>query len=439
MAVKVTTLQFTASTGGGTQNVAHGHGTTPEGALFFFSKATTLESARAGANFGVGFSDGTTDKCLAIRSQDNLAATNPRYITADDAVQNIADSASATDGVAAASFGATNLTLTWSEAPSVAYYINVVFFSGTAGLKVLDTQMTGTTPVAVTHNLGLTTSNEALIFCIGNVFTGATWDGTARTETQWSFGVSHWDGTSTFTTRCYSYMEDNAEVDGMPGAILDTNNLLVNFNSNYTLIGSAAISDFQTNDFDMTADNAGINDTHAFMVIGLPSGVSAWAGDISAPTTLASQAYTPLSWEPQYVGMVTTQIETKDSRRLGTNADEAGAWGISALDSSQGLSACHATENDAPTTNTQSTTAAKAVYMPADDGTLAGSASAGNGCHASFTSLDSTGWTINTTGLSANSTQTYWIAWAIESDGGAPPAGDVPPLHYHHRHHNLAG
>lgn len=197
MALKVTTLQFTASTGGGTQNIAHGHGATPEGALFFLSKGITLESARSGANLCVGFSDGTNDRAIAIRSQTGVTSTNPRFYTKNAAVVNIDDTASATDGIATASFGATNLQLTWSEAPGVAYYISVVFFSGTAGVKVLDTQMTGTTPVAITHNLGLTTTNEALIFCAGNIFTYANWNAGERTESQLSFGVSHWDGSVT--------------------------------------------------------------------------------------------------------------------------------------------------------------------------------------------------------------------------------------------------
>lgn len=430
MAVKVTTLQFAASTGGGTQNVAHGHGTTPEGALFFFTKATVLETARATSNLGVGFSDGTDDRAQAIRSQDNQATTVPYVTNNNAAIVMVDDSTAATDGVATASFGATNLTLTWSEAPGVAFYIQAVFFSGTDGVKVLDTQLTGATPVAITHNLGLTTSNEALIFCIGHSFTGATWAST-RDEAHLSFGVSHWDGTSTFTNRVYAAFEDNGETDGRPAGYLDTGNLIKTFNSNYSELADAAPSDFQTNDFDMTG-NSGANDATAFLVIGLPAGIGAWVGDILAPTTLGSKAYTELSWEPQYVGLFTTQIETRDSRRQNLDGDEAGAFGISALDDSQGLSACWALENDAPTTDTQSTVATKAVYMPAHDGSLAASASAGNGCHASFTSLDSTGWTIDTTGKSANSTTTYWIAWAIEtaSTGTETPkavAGSITP------------
>lgn len=419
MAVAITTLQFTASTGGGTQNIAHGHGTTPEAAIFFLTNATTLETAATGAHMGIGFSDGTTNRCMAWRSLDGDTSSTTRMIGRNSAVTIFNVSGGGTDGEATATFGATNLTLTWSDTPSSAFYIEAVLFSGLDGTAVVEQALNGTTAAPVTHNLGLTTSNEALIFGLTSGRNAGTWVKEIA-DALFSFGVAHWNG-SVFAQRGYAFSEDNSESSGRPAAYLDTDDFFQVITSTYSLEYDAGLSDFQTNDFDITASAAAGTDDCAFLVLGLPSGTAAWVGDISAPTTLGSQAYTPLSWLPQYVGLFTTQIETRDSLRQNTDGDEAGAYGISGIDDSQGICCAVAIENDSATPDTQSTAAAEAVYMPADDGTLAASASAGNGCHASFTSLDSTGWTIDTTGLSANSTQTYWIAWAIQGEGGAGP------------------
>ena len=422
MAVKVTVHQVTADTGGGTQTFAHGHGTTPDAALFFVTKnSVTLPGSTDHAIICVGMSDGTTDGCHGIQSEHNQETGDTGFWHRNNCAIRVCSDGNETsdDGRATCSFDATNVSLGWDSTPGEAFHIEAVVLSGTAGCDVNQGDFNGTATITHTHNLGLTTTDDALIFSIGSIKCTTQSGNNHGADAGFGFGVASWNG-SAFTERGFSFMEDNGETDGRPAAYLDTSNIYTLLSPAYAIWKMANLDNFATNSFTLDITDASTQSyAVTTLIVGLPSSIGCYVGTVDAPTATGSTEYSPLSFEPQYVGLLTTQIETLDSIRQDGNGDEAGAFGFANTDGTTEAACAVAVENDAATTNTECSAADEFIYMPADDGTLTASAAAGNGARATLTSLDNDGWTINA--ASANSTQTKWVAWAIQAE----PSGGV--------------
>lgn len=424
MAVKATIANITTPTSTGSTTHAHGHGTTPQAVLFVTSAATANETAEDHTRFGFGFSDATTNLSVTNKSEHNSATTDSDTRATNDkaiAIQNTGNSANDLEGNVTG-FDATNVTVNYTSISASARLASMICFSGMDGVDVQYALLNGTTGVTVTHNLGLTTTNHALIISLSYYGCPTDFDGGGG-DYELAIGLHHWNGT-TFTERGLGFIEDNGEAQGQPGVIVDTGALPFLNTADYTLVRSVTLSNFATNSFEMVSDGTHTGGV-AFLILGLGSGDEAWVDDIQAPTTRGTKAYTGVGFEPNFVGIIPTNAESLDSVRTSygaaTDGDEA-VYGFGGMDGTTEGCVAVALEDNAATTDTQSTHSnGSVVYMPAHDGTLSASAGAGNGCHADFSSMDADGFTIDSTGQSVNSTQTYWLAFAF----GTPAAGGI--------------
>src|SRR3990167_8478990 len=131
MALTCKVVNFDASTGGGTHNVAHGLGAAPKVLIFLNNRASaTGFSTQKGMGMGWWESSGPLQRCVFGTSNDGSSAARSRMD--DGAVIFMLNGAGTTlaDGRISAT-DATNFTITWDTTPAAAYDITVLCLTGT--------------------------------------------------------------------------------------------------------------------------------------------------------------------------------------------------------------------------------------------------------------------------------------------------------------------
>ncbi|MEX0668483.1 MAG: hypothetical protein WD061_01965 [Candidatus Saccharimonadales bacterium] len=109
---------FTADTSTGTQQFAHGLGTTPK-AIFFFGSGSAAVSGTWDAHVHqvVGFSDGTTSYAVSGASEDAVTTSNTEQRIAAKCITIISDGEVVIGEADLDSWDDTNITVDWTDAP----------------------------------------------------------------------------------------------------------------------------------------------------------------------------------------------------------------------------------------------------------------------------------------------------------------------------------
>ena len=146
MAIDVKQFEFTANTSTGTQQIASGLGFTPKSYILISVLNSSLTTFQDHHALVYGFSDGSTDACCAVLSEDNQASSDAGKHAAGTVIRipSTTSPDSATNGIAAhSSFGSGTITINWTEAPDTAYrFIGIAFGGSGLSTKVVRTTAT---------------------------------------------------------------------------------------------------------------------------------------------------------------------------------------------------------------------------------------------------------------------------------------------------------
>lgn len=160
---------FTCNTAVARQNIvpSGGPGTNPKAAIFVVSGATALDTVTAHARVSIGMTDGTTQLCNALMSEDALTVSTADTGNRFDSAQVITTCLTTSEAVdSAANFVAwTNdgVAINWSNFPATALRGHVIFFYGSD----LSADVVSFTPSATSNTevlqTGLSFAPDALV------------------------------------------------------------------------------------------------------------------------------------------------------------------------------------------------------------------------------------------------------------------------------------
>lgn len=244
------TVSVLSNAGTGTQDITYGESWTPKVAIVSWSRAnTSADTFQEHASYGIGFTDGTNQRCVVTASEDNQARGDTGNTQVNNALIRPVGPSAPTTVDAEATFTqwlSNGMQITWSDAPAAQFYINVLFLGGD-DITNLDvgTLMsgTGTGDISVTDKAyqadfgmfltgGTTTENSSTNN--GGLSIGAATSSSA----QWVQSIYALDNPVTMSTRQY-YNHSNVVVTH------DT-----------AVTGLASFSSFNSNGFTLTISDA---------------------------------------------------------------------------------------------------------------------------------------------------------------------------------------
>ena len=396
MPTKVRAVRFTASTGGGTQDITIPGLGTPTGAFFIASPNTAVDSVEPNENKMIGCTDGSTQWYITTFNQNGLGSSNSgRAGHSDACIRLLSEDGSSTIAKAAfVSFITDGVRISWSVTPAAGYQVTCILFTGTlnvkAGLKdVNDTVNLGWRPDIVLMGAFLSTDGGST-----NQHDLLSW-GAAQDSSNSSVRnrfVSQGDRHSTGTTESNAYFGNNASA----GIYL--------FNTQFYRTEIL----FNNSGFDQVT-GASRSEWNYFFAVEL-DGVTAALRTVDSPTAAGTQTITGVGFTPQLVLTGLSALNTANS--MGSSG-MSGVIGMSVIDK-DGANICYSFTNEdgAGTTNTESATFDQPVYLNKHDGSAL--------FRSTFDGFNSDGWswTFTTANTGVEGSRKFW-ALAIEDGGGA--------------------
>lgn len=404
MGVKIAVTRVACNTSTGNQVITATDlgGLTPKAAYFIVTQAITDGTVAAHAVLGIGAATATDERwSMSWGAEDAVATTNSfRRATTDECVLKVLTASAGVDGEADfVSFGVNSVTINWGNAPASAFLLTVILFAGadlTANAGSFTMHATQNNTVDVT---GVGFEADVLLTG-GHAYTFA--DTTANTIFG-TYGVVLNKATDEqYSIGCTSL--NNQAASALEAVVSSNYGIAWVYSGAIVLAGE--FGTFDSDGFSCTTRFNNASDSEAIGYLALSFGGKAqfWGGIIDTPTSTGSQSQTGPSFKPQFVMCGMTQLTSQDS--IATDAT-AGAYGISSFISTAEYSNALADEDNQATTDTQSLSDDTAVNFPLDSGAA--------GHVASFTSMDSVGWTWNFS--TTVGTAKKWWALAIEATG----------------------
>jgi hypothetical protein len=237
-----------ASTGGGTQDITFTpNGSdpswTPKVAIVQFNRAVSSTSAWIeNQAYGIGFTDGTNSKCVAVVSEDNSASADTAMLSSSDAIITTlvpSGTVNAIDCKATFNSWLTNgMRISWSDAPAAQFYMTVLFLGGS---DITDATVGTFTNPNTTGNHSVTTlayQPDFAMFLTANtssdnsaVVNSCISVGAATSSSdQWCQLGTTTDNATTMSTR-QMYATNRISLSGSPSSITGEASF-VSFNSN---------------------------------------------------------------------------------------------------------------------------------------------------------------------------------------------------------------
>jgi len=180
--------------------------------LFFLAPSTAAGTTLDHARMSIGFTDGTNQRCVSVRSRDAQGVNSDtvrQAFTNQLAWIYAASTTNAASAMALSSISNDRITGTYGTLMPAAWLVNAILFGGSdceafVGDFALNASDGGTTVVDSTSHSGFTFGWD-LVFFVSRI---ASFNGTSTTHAILSFGVAIWDG-SAISQGCVSWSNQN--------------------------------------------------------------------------------------------------------------------------------------------------------------------------------------------------------------------------------------
>lgn len=391
MTLNVEVTRVACNTSTGTQDITIGGFGTPKAALFICTIATADGTPVSDYGYSFGASTGASNEwCVFFSDENGVGTTDRRGATESDRVVRINQIGTHTvDGDANFSAWITDgVRIDWQTAPSAAWLLTVVLFTGTDLSAHANYASLGN---ALNNAVNVTDPGFEPELVITACFAGQAVD-TTQSLIKPSFGVVHNDGGGTVTQGCAAWYGSNGSGTSTADGRLTETYGIMETDSDALLIWGGEFDTFDNSGFTVTTRIAGSGNTDMFyLALGL--GVfSGWVGTVDTPTSTGNDPQSGPGIQTQFVYSIMTMMEAIDTAYA--NNALAGSYGFSTFTDAAEYANSVQNENGVATSSTQSLSDDTAVELPDDDGAA--------GLTASFVSMNTTGWTWNFSAVEAS-------------------------------------
>ncbi len=413
MGVTIATAQAAANTSIGNQDftTANLGGLTPVAAVFNVTYAITNNVAVADNGFCWGVATATDERgCFFISDEDAQGTTDAhREVDLTHCILlNFVGGGSADGTADFVSFITNGVRINWDNAPAAAYLVTVTLIAGTdVSAKVVNFLADATS--------GNTVNVTSVGFEADVLLPGTARTNSSNSDAQYSIGVVANDGSD--TQRSLAFRSKNGQVTSELGSELTELYGLSGLNGTMTALQwGLEFGGFDASGFDATT-RVGNAANQRIIVLALAFGgaVNFWVDTVDAPAANGNDVQTGPQFTPQFVMLGTTILTAVET------AQENGSLGISVFDANSEFSTNTASQDNQPTSNTQSLVDNTAVRVTFSGG--------GAALTAAFVSFDTLGWTYNFSDTTGG-VRKFW-ALAIEEVSVVPAAVvtiAIPPI-----------
>jgi hypothetical protein len=382
-------VRASLNTSTGTQDITGDlSGNNPAAAILFLCGGTADGAHANDARISVGFVDGTSQYTNTMSMRHGVTtAETARYQSSNDCLVALDATTSTVEFEAEFDrWVADGIRINITNAPSSAYYVLAVFFSGEDVSAHVNTQLGGDQDVLL-HVTDVGFQSDLIFFAtVGTSMTAVT--GNAK------FCLGAATQTEQASLSTYSKHGDTTVV---AGTICNSTRACAENDRN--LDWALEIDNVDAAGFDMYSRDGNSGATIGYLALKFDND-SADITIIDTPTATGNDAQV-VGLQPKLVMMLMSSCDAVDTIELG---GDSGNIGVSMFDADSEYCCMVADDDGASTTNTSSMSDDTAVNFD--------SQTAANLMDASFVSMDATGFTLNYS--NADGTARKWVAISIE-------------------------
>lgn len=353
-AAEVAVVQQAARTTTGTQDFTSSGFGTPKGAMCMVGAGSINGTAVSHALFSIGFTDGTRQNALSLRSKSGVTTTltGRRADTTDflilvnqdqNVVMRVQFSSWITDG----------MRLNYSVAPTTAYQVSCTLYGG-AGISNAYVN-TVTTPATVDTGTIVSTVGFQPDVIIAAINGDGTYNDTNQAQADASVGFMLCGSSNPHTQKSVSWFD----VNGLTTTSIVGMNLSSRVGRSSNSTQRVEIQDCTSSGFTAMTRTASASATMGYLALKL-NGISASIVAVDSPTATGAQTITGITGIPQWGMLISSAVQSVDT--VITDGD-AEVFGVSSFTSS--AQSCLAiTSADAVTTTvSESLTDSKPVCL----------------------------------------------------------------------------
>ena len=403
MTVEIRAVRQAVNTATGNQDFnVSGWSAAVQAALYIATYATADNSAADHSVIGLGLATSSSQRHTGgVRDEHDVGTTDcSRRTISDECIVILDPVDGSVDGEADfVQFNAGGSRVTWGAAPSAAFLMTALYFSGFDNVNLQKVDMSGTSPQTVTIGF------EADI--VINISANGPNADTVHINSELGMGFATWNGATVRQGHIVGFGA-NGEGAASPRRGI-RNDSFWGGSGDLQWTYRLSIGSFTETGFDLTRafGLADTSDDWFILSLKLPSGLSAWCGDVESPTSTGTDPQTGPGFTPQALIGLLSYIDTINT--WGAATADAGTWGVAVATASEEF--CHTVQNEdgVGNTNTQSLVDDTLINLSTDAGAA--------GLVAYLDSFDANGWTPYYTTVDAvTPRQQIWLA--IEEDSG---------------------
>jgi hypothetical protein len=385
-------------------------GVAPKAAIIICTSATAADTNTNHIQFSYGFTDGTNQRCITVRSKDANNSMLADYRGASDEVIMLLNTGNNNVNGEAniVSFGTNTVTINWANPPGSAFLVTVIMIGG-SDFSATVGELPGASineDSTFKKNLGF----KADVVHFLSSFSTAPFADSTTVSGRLGLGWASRDTAddSGDQNRSMNWWLNDGSADGDPRMRI-TNAACINGSTSGTValqVDPATASQFESDGFTVTARNGTWTNDVGFLAMSFGGVNDFKVWEFSTPTATPPTTSTDSGpgFKPEFVMYLTHHVQTVNTEILDL---DAGCFGVSAF-TADNERHCVAMEEDPPaTTNNACSSGSSAVLLPLHDQTAA--------YDADFSSMAATGpeltWNDNETDAAR-----LWIGFAIEED-----------------------
>lgn len=417
----IATIQAAANTTAGNQDITTSKlgGLTPGAALITVSYGVTNGTSADGCSFGIGWTDGTDEFCMAYNQSHGETVQTDTAKSINDAIIWITnDQDQSLVGKATFVSWITNgIRINWAsgEAPGSAYLIQCLFFA-TTNMQAKAIAITPNSTQDGTVDVTTIGFEADVVFgAFGIAAAGPTYPSSGG-HIRGSFGIAYNGGT--LVQRATGWQDRNGvTITDCRSNCSETYFLRNVGNTGTSVEVSYEIGSFDSQGFTITTRDGARNDTDIFcLALRLPQ-VSVSLHTTTTPTSIGEQTDNTPGFEPEALIVGPTLQETID---VITAGPDGGSLGLAFVDDTN-IYSCTMASEDAITlgsTNTQNLTDTK-INIPFDDGTAGVVAEMPTG-----NVFGASGYTFDYTTVDTGGGKKWWVM-AFSAETPEPPPDQI--------------